>query len=59
MYSAIRINGKRLYDLARKGIEVERKPRPVTFFKLEILSIERKQDKVMVKLDVECSKAHT
>ena len=33
MYSAVRINGKRLYELARKGIEVERNPRPVTFYK--------------------------
>ena len=30
MYSAIKINGKKLYELARKGREVERKPRPVT-----------------------------
>lgn len=37
MYSAIQKNGKRLYDLARAGIEVEREPRPVTIYKLEIL----------------------
>ena len=30
MYSAIKVQGKKLYELARKGIEVERKPRPVT-----------------------------
>ncbi|NLB79735.1 MAG: tRNA pseudouridine(55) synthase TruB [Clostridiaceae bacterium] len=56
MYSAIRVNGIRLYDLARKGIEIERKPRPVTFFRIEILSIERKSDKTFVMFDVECSK---
>jgi len=36
MYSAIKIDGKKLYDLARKGREVERKPRPVTIFELEL-----------------------
>lgn len=56
MYSAIRVNGKRLYDLARKGIEIEREPRPVTFYKLDILSIERKSDKAFIIFDVECSK---
>lgn len=35
MYSAIKINGKKLYELARKGKEVERKPRPVTIYSLE------------------------
>lgn len=37
MYSAIKINGQKLYDLARKGREVERKPRPVTIYELELL----------------------
>ena len=37
MYSAIKIRGRKLYDLARKGVEVERKPRPVTIHALEIL----------------------
>ena len=37
MYSAIKIQGKKLYELARKGVEVERKPRPVTIFDLELL----------------------
>jgi len=36
MYSAIKINGKKLYELARKGKEVERKPRPVTIHSLTI-----------------------
>ena len=34
MYSAIKINGKKLYDLARAGKEVERKPREITIFSL-------------------------
>ncbi|MBD5098530.1 MAG: tRNA pseudouridine(55) synthase TruB [Clostridiales bacterium] len=37
MYSAIKINGKKLYELARKGKEVARKPRPVTIHELELL----------------------
>lgn len=37
MYSAIKVNGKKLYELARKGIEVERKPRRVTIHSLELL----------------------
>ncbi len=38
MYSAKRVNGKRLYQLARKGIEVERKPVPVSLYQMEIIS---------------------
>ena len=37
MYSAIKINGQKLYDLARKGREVERKPRNITIYELELL----------------------
>lgn len=39
MYSAIRINGKRLYELAREGIEIERKNRDVNIYKLDIMNI--------------------
>ncbi|MBR4057717.1 MAG: tRNA pseudouridine(55) synthase TruB [Oscillospiraceae bacterium] len=38
MYSAIKHEGKKLYELARKGVEVERKARSVTIHELEILS---------------------
>ena len=38
MYSALKVNGQKLYDLARKGKEVERQPRPITIHKLECLS---------------------
>lgn len=37
MYSAIKINGQKLYELARKGKEVARKPRRITIFELELL----------------------
>ncbi len=43
MYSAVKINGKKLYELARKGVEVERKPRRVTIFSLELLNEESVQ----------------
>ena len=52
MYSAIRINGKRLYDIARRGGEVERAPRPVTIHELRLLG----QDGEDWLLDVTCSK---
>ncbi len=38
MYSAVSVNGKRLYDLARQGIEVEREARLITVYSLELLS---------------------
>ena len=37
MYSAIKVGGQKLYDLARKGKEVERKPRSITVYELEVL----------------------
>ena len=37
MYSAKKVKGKKLYELARKGIEIERKPHPVTIHSLELL----------------------
>lgn len=37
MYSALKINGQKLCDLARQGIEVERKPRKITISRLELL----------------------
>lgn len=52
MYSAIKIGGKKLYELARKGIEVERKPRKITIFEANVISI---NDDV-VEIDVYCSK---
>ncbi|MDO4517516.1 MAG: tRNA pseudouridine(55) synthase TruB [Bacillota bacterium] len=37
MYSAIKKDGKKLYELARRGQEVERQPRPVTIYELELV----------------------
>lgn len=52
MYSACKVNGKRLYELAREGKEVERKARKVTIYELEILSMSLPE----VKIRVVCSK---
>lgn len=54
MYSAVKVNGKRLYELARKGQEVERKPRNVTIYELELL--EENLAKKECTIRVHCSK---
>ena len=53
MYSAIKKNGQKLYQLARKGIEVDRPPRPVTIHALEIVDQTGPADFL---LRVRCSK---
>lgn len=53
MYSAVSVNGQRLYDLARQGIEVERKPRQVTVYSIEMLSAD--EDNGEYSIAVECS----
>lgn len=52
MYSAISVDGQRLHTLARQGIEVERKPRPVVIHEIEILNISPPE----LTLRVSCSK---
>lgn len=52
MYSAIQIDGKRLYDLARQGIEIEREKRKVTIYNLEYISHKDNE----YTIDVKCSK---
>ena len=54
MYSAVSVDGKRLYDLARKGIEVERKPRKITVYELELLDFDENNQSGVLK--VSCSK---
>ena len=43
MYSALKINGQKLCDLARKGIEVERKPREIEIFNIEVVDITKEE----------------
>ena len=52
MYSALKVNGKKLYELAREGIEVERKARPVSIFFIHI----KEMDLPRVRMEVSCSK---
>lgn len=52
MYSALKVNGRKLYELARQGIEVERSPRTITIEEIRIERIELPE----VELTVRCSK---
>lgn len=52
IYSAIKVNGKKLYEYAREGKEIEIKPRDIEIYKIELL--EYKNSKI--KFEVECSK---
>ena len=52
MYSALKVNGKKLYELAREGKEVERKPRDIEIFSLDILEMQLPR----VRFCVHCSK---
>ena len=54
MYSAIKKDGQRLYDLARKGVEIEREARPVTVYRLELVSFHSETQSG--ELAVSCSK---
>ena len=52
MYSALKVNGKKLYELAREGKVIERKARPVKILDIQILEI----DFPKVRMEVSCSK---
>jgi tRNA pseudouridine55 synthase len=52
MYSAVKHQGQRLYQLARQGLEVERQPRQIEIHTLELLSMDLPE----IELDVHCSK---
>ena len=52
MYSALKVNGKKLYELAREGIVIERQARPITIHKIQLLSYEAP----ILRFDVDCSK---
>jgi tRNA pseudouridine55 synthase len=52
MFSALKVNGKRMYELARKGIEVEREARKIIIHKINIIDI----DGVYARFEVCCSK---
>lgn len=52
MYSALKVNGKKLYELAREGKVIERKARPVKILDIQILEV----DLPKVRMEVSCSK---
>jgi tRNA pseudouridine55 synthase len=52
MYSALKVNGKKLYELARAGIEIERQARPILIYNIDIIEI----NTPYVKFRVKCSK---
>jgi tRNA pseudouridine55 synthase len=52
MVSAIRVDGKRLHELAREGIEVERQPRPVTVYSFDVVAT---PDPTVLGIEVRCS----
>lgn len=54
MYSALKLNGQRLYDLARQGVEVKREARPVTIYSLETEAFDEKEQTATIR--VACSK---
>lgn len=54
MYSALKVDGKKLLDLARQGIEIERKPREIIVFSIEPSVIDEKEGRYQIT--VECSK---
>lgn len=57
MYSAVKVGGRKLYELAREGKEIERKPRKVYLFDLDVTSIKDGGDQTIhVGLRVHCSK---
>jgi len=52
MVSALKVDGRRLHELAREGIEVEREPRPVTVYRFDV---ESTPDPLVYRVEVECS----
>lgn len=52
MFSALKHKGQPLYKYARKGIEIERPPRPITVYQLDLIRFENDE----VELEIECSK---
>ena len=56
MYSAIKVNGRKLYQLAREGIEIERRPRDVYIRSIHINDMSLQDDELSVTMTVSCSK---
>jgi len=55
MFSSVHYKGKRLYHLARKGIEVKRNPRKIKIYQLNLINFVKRKNPI-IKFEVECSK---
>ena len=49
MYSALKVNGQKLYELARKGITIERKPREITIYNIDLVDYQKDSFSIRVK----------
>ena len=49
MYSALKVNGQKLYELARKGITIERKPREITIYSIDLIDYQKDSFSIRVK----------
>lgn len=57
IYSAIKVNGKKLYELARKGEEIERKEREIEIYEIKLIKIKEENKKISeIEFKVKCSK---
>jgi len=54
MYSAIKVNGKKLYEYARKGLSIEMSPRKINIYSTEVLNIDKENKEIRFR--VSCSK---
>lgn len=55
MVSALKVGGRKLYELAREGVEVERAPRPATVSRFDVAMAGRTETGLVLAVDVECS----
>lgn len=56
MYSAIHYQGKRLYELARQGLEIERTGRNVDIYSIQLINIDHSEELPRIAIEVKCSK---
>lgn len=56
MYSAVKVNGKKLYEFAREGKQIERKKRFINIYKIDIIRIYQNEGYTRILIEVNCSK---
>jgi tRNA pseudouridine55 synthase len=55
MVSAVKVDGRRLHELARQGIEVDRQPRPVTVYRFDVTQDPDPERSLVYRAEIECS----